>query len=59
MAATTLRQDCVLCVNIALLRKYNLPIIADEIYAGCVFDGVFTSVSSVSEEVPVLVMGGA
>jgi aspartate/methionine/tyrosine aminotransferase len=39
-------------------RKFNLPIIADEIYGGCVFDGVFTSISSVSGDVPVLVVGG-
>lgn len=39
-------------------RKFGLPIIADEIYGGCVFDGVFTSVSAVSGEVPVLVVGG-
>ena len=39
-------------------RKYNLPIIADEIYGGCVFDGQFTSLSSVCGEVPVLVVGG-
>jgi hypothetical protein len=39
-------------------RKFNLPIIADEIYGGCVFDGEFTSVSSVSGDVPVLVVGG-
>ena len=41
-----------------LIRKFNLPIIADEIYGGCVFDGVFTSVSSVSGDVPVILVGG-
>jgi tyrosine aminotransferase len=42
----------------AIARKHNLPIIADEIYAGIVFDGVFTAANSVSGDVPVFSMGG-
>lgn len=42
----------------ALARKHSLPIIADEIYAGIVFDGVFTPMNTVSGDVPVLSLGG-
>ena len=41
-----------------IARKHGLPIIADEIYAGIVFDGVFTPMNTVSGDVPVLSLGG-
>lgn len=48
-----------LCI-IGLARKYGLPVIADEIYGGCVFDSkmFFTPISSLSEDVMVLSLGG-
>ncbi len=39
-------------------RKHKLPIIADEIYGGCVFNGSFTPISAVAVDVPVLTIGG-
>jgi len=42
----------------AIARKHGLPLIADEIYAGIVFDGVFTPMNTVSGDVPVLSLGG-
>ena len=42
----------------ALARKHHLPIIADEIYAGIVFENVFTPMNTVSGDVPVLSLGG-
>lgn len=43
---------------VALARKYGLPIIADEIYGGCVFDGEFVPLFTVSDDVPILSLGG-
>ncbi|CAE7724458.1 TAT [Symbiodinium microadriaticum] len=43
---------------VEVARRHNLPIIADEIYGGLVFDGHFTSVSSLNGDVPVLAVGG-
>lgn len=43
---------------VAVARKHGLPIIADEIYAGVVFDGEFTPINTVSGDVPVLSTGG-
>ncbi|GAB0091603.1 Tyrosine aminotransferase [Sergentomyia squamirostris] len=44
---------------IAIAEKHFLPIIADEIYENIVFPGVeYTSVASLSENVPVLSCGG-
>lgn len=42
----------------ALAAKYDLPIIADEIYCNVVFEGSFTPMNSVSGEVPVISVGG-
>jgi tyrosine aminotransferase len=43
----------------AVARKHNLPIIADEIYSGIVFDGEkFEAMNVHSGDVPVLSMGG-
>lgn len=42
----------------ALAKKYNLPVIADEIYAGVVFNGVFTAIHEVTTEVPIFSVGG-
>lgn len=39
-------------------RRHNLPIIADEIYGGCVFNGVFTPMFTVAPDIPVLSLGG-
>jgi tyrosine aminotransferase len=39
-------------------RKHQLPIIADEIYGGLVFNGSFTAIASVSEEIPVISVSG-
>ena len=46
-------------LNISLLaKKYNLPIIADEIYAGVVFKGTFTPINTVCDDVVVFSVGG-
>ena len=42
----------------AVARKHGLPIIADEIYGRCVFNGVFTPMFSCSGDVPVISVGG-
>jgi tyrosine aminotransferase len=42
----------------AVARKHNLPIIADEIYAGCVFKGEFSPMHVHSGDVPVISVGG-
>ncbi len=42
----------------AVARKHNLPIIADEIYSGCVFNGQFSPMHVHSGDVPVLSVGG-
>lgn len=39
-------------------KKHGLPIIADEIYGGVVFEGSFTPIATVSGSVPVLSVGG-
>ena len=39
-------------------RRHRLPVIADEIYGRCVFNGVFTPLHTVSGDVPVLSVGG-
>lgn len=45
---------------VLLAKKYQLPILADEIYGGCVYDGEFTPIYSISSlhHVPVLSFGG-
>lgn len=43
---------------IKVAKKHNLPIIADEIYGGCVFDGLFTPIACLSKDVLVLSLGG-
>jgi tyrosine aminotransferase len=43
---------------VAVASKYHLPIIADEIYGGCVFEGQFTAMFTVAGDVPVLSLGG-
>jgi len=42
----------------AVARKHGLPIIADEIYAGCVFTGTFSPAHICSGDVPVISLGG-
>lgn len=42
----------------ALALKHGLPIIADEIYGGVVFSGVFTPMNTVTKDVPVISVGG-
>lgn len=42
----------------AVARKHKLPIIADEIYAKCVFNGTFTHMHEVAGDVPVISVGG-
>lgn len=39
-------------------RKHGLPIIADEIYGGVVFNGNFEPMNVYSEDVPVISFGG-
>lgn len=39
-------------------KKHSLPIIADEIYGGIIFDGVFTALSEVGEDIPILSVNG-
>ncbi|OMH82842.1 Tyrosine aminotransferase [Zancudomyces culisetae] len=44
---------------LALCEKYHIPVITDEIYHGMVFTGeVFYPLSTISESVPVLTVGG-
>eukprot|EP00604_Paraphysomonas_vestita_P000182 CAMPEP_0174824670 /NCGR_PEP_ID=MMETSP1107-20130205/36771_1 /TAXON_ID=36770 /ORGANISM="Paraphysomonas vestita, Strain GFlagA" /LENGTH=246 /DNA_ID=CAMNT_0016053271 /DNA_START=513 /DNA_END=1250 /DNA_ORIENTATION=- len=43
---------------VAIARKHQVPIIADEIYGGLVFNGSFTPIASVSGEIPVLSVSG-
>eukprot|EP01040_Poterioochromonas_malhamensis_P009236 gene9235-10025_t len=42
----------------AIARKHNLPIIADEIYGRCVFQGQFSPMHLYSGDVPVISVGG-
>jgi tyrosine aminotransferase len=42
----------------AVARKHSLPIIADEIYSGIVFDGTFTAANTVCGDVPVISLSG-
>ena len=42
----------------AIARKHSLPIIADEIYGHCVFNGEFSPMHIHSGDVPVLSVGG-
>jgi tyrosine aminotransferase len=42
----------------AVARKHNLPILADEIYAGLVFTGEFAPLHVHSGDVPVISVGG-
>lgn len=42
----------------AVARKHNLPIIADEIYGKCVFDGHFYPMHHYSDDVPVISLSG-
>lgn len=42
----------------ALAKKHNLPIIADEIYGGIVFEGSFFPMAACAPDVPVISMGG-
>lgn len=41
-----------------LAKKFCLPIISDEIYAGCVYNGIFTPMFTVAQDVPILTLGG-
>ena len=50
------RAHLVQLVHIA--DKHHLPIIADEIYGGVVFDGQFVPMHAVCGQVPVLSLGG-
>ena len=43
---------------VAVARRHGLPIIADEIYGRCVFNGVHTPIHTVAGDVPVLQVGG-
>jgi tyrosine aminotransferase len=43
---------------VAVARRHNLPIIADEIYGRCVFHGVHTPIHVVAGDVPVIQVGG-
>lgn len=43
---------------VAVAEAHHLPIIADEIYGGLVFDGEFTPIQSVRKNVPLLTVGG-
>lgn len=43
---------------VAVAKKYRLPIIADEIYSGIVFDGEFCPFHLMCDEVPVITLGG-
>lgn len=43
---------------VAVAARHGLPIIADEIYGGCVFNGEFTPIHTVRQNVPILTMGG-
>lgn len=45
---------------VLIAKEFHLPIIADEIYGGCVFDGEFTPIYTIAQryEVPVLSVGG-
>ena len=45
---------------VLVAKEFHLPIIADEIYGGCVFDGEFTPIYTVAQkyDVPVLSVGG-
>ncbi len=42
----------------AVARKHKLPIVADEIYAKCVFNGTFTHMHQHAGDVPVISVGG-
>jgi tyrosine aminotransferase len=42
----------------SIARKHNLPIIADEIYGKCVFNGSFYPMHLYSEDVPVISLSG-
>jgi tyrosine aminotransferase len=44
---------------IGIAEKYNLPIIADEIYSGLVFEGEFVPIQTVRRNVPLLTVGGS
>jgi tyrosine aminotransferase len=41
-----------------LAKRNHLPVLADEIYAHMVFEGEFHSLGHLTDEVPVIVMGG-
>ncbi len=41
-----------------IAKKYNLPIIADEIYGRCVFKGEFIPIHTLDKDIPVLSVGG-
>jgi len=45
---------------VLIAKEFNLPIIADEIYGGCVFEGEFTPIYTIAQkyDVPVLSVGG-
>lgn len=43
---------------VAVAKKHNLPIIADEIYSGLVFDGEFCPFHLLRDTVPVITLGG-
>eukprot|EP01035_Chromulina_nebulosa_P016941 gene16941-22433_t len=39
-------------------RRHSLPIIADEIYGGCVFNGEFLPMFTIAPDIPILSLGG-
>lgn len=43
---------------VAVAQKHGLPIIADEIYGGVVFNGKFNPIQLIRGDVPVLSLGG-
>jgi len=43
---------------LAIADKHHIPIIADEIYGGIVFEGTFHQIASLTKTVPVLTVGG-
>ena len=43
---------------VAIAERHSLPIIADEIYSGLVFEGDFNPIQLVHGSVPILSVGG-
>ena len=55
-AAVFTREHLLQLVDFA--KRHKIPILADEIYAHMVYDGEFVSLGNLTDEVPVIVMGG-